>query len=127
MILKPIFAKYLILDSKYLKKDMGDDRMTIRQYIADIGKEIFKPVMEHAKERFGDAIKRFEKRLYDKVMQIKRKIFASIFELAFYLMSFAFIALAAILFLRRFFPLDGVLIVVGVICLYIAIMLGMIK
>lgn len=50
--------------------------------------------------------------------KIKKKMFRVIFEGVFFVASLSFLLLGAVLFFRRFFPLDLVLVAAGVLCLY---------
>lgn len=79
----------------------------------------FLDIAERTESGFRKAISILEERAELMIRRIKRKIFKLVFELIFFSAGIILLLAGLLLFLKRFLPLDIVLIGVGIICLYI--------
>jgi len=86
--------------------------------------EGFGSVVNKTEARFDRVITNFERKLNARLARIKRKIFATFFQLLILGISFTLLTLGAILFLTRFFSLDIILLVSGILLLYVAVILS---
>mgnify|MGYP006289840291 CR=1 FL=1 len=78
-----------------------------------------------------DSFERFkndaERRAVHEANKIKRRIIMEFFQWSFFALSLLLVLAGVLLFFTRFFPGDLVILVSGVILLYVAMIIGLLK
>ncbi|HZX44566.1 MAG TPA: hypothetical protein VFF28_02675 [Candidatus Nanoarchaeia archaeon] len=98
--------------------------------ISDIIEEI-RDFFGRAEDRVESTVMRILDRAKDEVRleahRVKRWIFASIFQAAFYILGIVLLLGALTLFAGRWLPFDLVLLIEGVLLIYAALMLHLVR
>jgi hypothetical protein len=98
----------------------------------------FKDMIENLSEFFGNVAAKTEmqvKRALDTaehriellIRRVKRKVMKAVFEILFFALSFVLLLAALIIFLGRYFSYDLIFLGAGLLCLYIALMIKIVK
>jgi len=90
-------------------------------------KEGFDSVMDIAENKLEGRMRGLERRIGQVFARFKRRIYKSVFEMVFWILSVVLLFGGLSLFLSRFFPLDLVIIGFGLLSIYIALIVRMIK
>jgi t-SNARE complex subunit (syntaxin) len=73
-----------------------------------------------AQTKVRESMMHIEIAVKKKLKRLKKIIFFSVLELTFVMIGIALLVLAGVLFFARFYPIDAVLLIGGLVCLYIA-------
>ncbi|MGM5488956.1 MAG: hypothetical protein ACQESG_08505 [Nanobdellota archaeon] len=84
----------------------------------------FMHTFQQTQDALANRVEQVQHQIVAQFYQMKRNVFKSLIELMLILVSIAFILVGAVLFLDRFFSLDLVLLIAGLVVLNLTLLTG---